>query len=146
MEWLFAILVCVSAFGADKNLIKFEKKKIKINQIVITVEVADTEEKSEQGLMYRTELKNNEGMLFVFNTEEIKNFWMKNTFIPLSIGFFDKNKTLVDMQEMIPVKSEMQTNIPSYQSKKPALYVLEMTKGWFTKNKIQLGSKFSFLK
>lgn len=127
-----------------KTEIRFEKKKISIQGKIITVELADNEEKSQLGLMYRTKLNENEGMLFVFDDESVKNFWMKNTFIPLSIGFFDKNKTLVDVQDMEPVKSELQTNIPSYESKKPAKYALEVTRGWYKKHKIKLGSKFSF--
>lgn len=127
-----------------KTEIQFEKKKISIQGKIITVELADNEEKSQLGLMYRTKLNENEGMLFVFDDESVKKFWMKNTFIPLSIGFFDRNKTLVDVQDMEPVKSELQTNIPSYESKKPAKYALEVTRGWYKKHKIKLGSKFSF--
>ncbi len=138
------LLVATPRSLLAKPEIRFEKKKISIQGKIITVEMADNEEKSQLGLMYRNKLNENEGMLFVFDDESVKNFWMKNTFIPLSIGFFDRNKTLVDVQDMEPVKSELQTNIPSYESKKPAKYALEVTRGWYKKHKIKLGSKFSF--
>ncbi|MGE0632270.1 MAG: DUF192 domain-containing protein [Pseudobdellovibrionaceae bacterium] len=123
---------------------KFEKKKLKISGVEITVEIADTPQKSSRGLMYRTNLADNEGMLFISEYEEIQSFWMKNTFVDLSIGFFDKNKRLIDIiQEMKAVKSEMETNLPTYQSRVPARYSLEVPKGWFDRKKIKLGSTFS---
>jgi uncharacterized membrane protein (UPF0127 family) len=70
---------------------------------------------------------------------------MKNTYISLSIGYFNNQKTLVDIQKMQPV-SMLQTKIPSYESKKPARYALEMNHGWFEKNKINIGAKFKFIK
>ena len=69
---------------------------------------------------------------------------MKNTFLDLSIGYFNKNRTLVDVQEMRAMNSVMTEELPSYTSAKPAMYALEMTKGWFTKNKIKPGAKFEF--
>lgn len=124
-----------------KTEVQFLKKTIQVGKKNLQVEIADSPEKAARGLMFRTSLKENDGMLFIFQNEEIRHFWMKNTFIPLSIGFFDKNKKLVDIQEMQPVTSEMQKNIPTYTSKKPAQFVLEMPSGWFNKNKIRMGSK-----
>lgn len=84
-------------------------------------------------------------MLFVYDKQQVLSFWMKNTFIPLSIGFFDRNKKLVDIQDMEPMKSIMQEPQISYQSKFPAKYALEMNKGWFKKNQIKLGTRFKFV-
>jgi uncharacterized protein len=80
-------------------------------------------------------------MLFIFDSELPLSFWMKNTYIDLSIGFFDKNRTLVDVQEMKRTYS-MTVNFPSYVTKKPAQYALEMNSGWFSANKVKLGSRF----
>lgn len=121
----------------------FEKEKIIINGKTISVEIAKTQEQHERGLMFRKSMPENEGMLFVFNSEDIRSFWMKNTFIDLSIGYFDKDKTLIDIQEM-KAASMMETRPPSYPSAKPAMYALEMNKGWFVKNKAKLGHKFRF--
>ena len=132
-----------AALGAEE--IKFEKLKIIVAHKTIEVEIADTPEKSARGLMDRTKMAPEAGMLFVFPDEQVRTFWMKNTYIPLSVGFFDKDKTLVDIQEMVPIKSSVE--IPkTYQSAKPAKYVLEMNTGWFSKNKIPLKSKFSSAK
>jgi uncharacterized membrane protein (UPF0127 family) len=122
--------------------IVFEKAHLSIAKKRITVELAKSPEQQARGLMFRKDLAQDTGMLFIYSEEQRMSFWMKNTFIPLSIGFFDKNQILVDVQEMEPVKSEMQSRIPSYQSLKPAKYALEMPAGWFRKNKIRLGERF----
>lgn len=132
--------------GVSQELLKFKKKELVVQslkqKIHLSVEIADTEEKQQQGLMFRTSLKKNEGMLFIFSNERTLSFWMKNTFVDLDIGFFNKQKVLVDIQSMTAMKSVMDKNLPSYPSRKPALYALEVPKGWFQKNKITLGSTF----
>lgn len=141
--FLFLIFFCFSSVGEE---IKFEKKRISIGSKVLQVEVADTHKKITRGLMFRHEkLKGHQGMLFVFKDEQMRSFWMKNTFIPLSIGFFNKEKKLVSIRKMKPVKSEMEKPF-SYRSGKPAKYALEVDQGWFERNKIKLGTKFRFLK
>lgn len=137
------LLIMMMAFlGIEaKTEVQFLKRTIQVGKKNLQVEIADNPEKAARGLMYRTSLKVDEGMLFIFHNEVTRHFWMKNTFIPLSIGFFDKNKKLVDVQEMQPVTSEMQKNIPTYTSKMPAQFVLEMPSGWFKKNKIRTGAK-----
>lgn len=131
------------AFGAPD--VQFGKKKIKVGGVPLTVEIADTPEKTSRGLMFRQKLDEGTGMLFIFPDEEIRSFWMKNTFIPLSIGFFDSGKKLVDIQDMKPVKSELESNPPSYLSAAPARYALEVPKGWFKKKKIKLGAELTGL-
>lgn len=128
---------------APKPDITFKKEKITLDGKTIPVELAETPEQHERGLMFRKSMPENEGMLFVFSNEEVRYFWMKNTFIDLSIGYFDKEKTLIDIQEMKSA-SMMETRPPSYPSAKPAKYALEMNKGWFAKNKVKIGQKFQF--
>lgn len=148
--WKFfvASLLVVSVAQAEsvpapKPDITFKKEKITLDGKTIPVELAETPEQHERGLMFRKSMPENEGMLFVFSNEEVRYFWMKNTFIDLSIGYFDKEKTLIDIQEMKSA-SMMETRPPSYPSAKPAKYALEMNKGWFAKNKVKLGQKFQF--
>jgi uncharacterized membrane protein (UPF0127 family) len=93
--------------------------------------------------MFVKSLPANEGMLFVFDEERMQNFWMKNTLIPLSIGFFDKSGLLIDVQEMKPSESLMDATPPSYQSAGPALMALEMNAGWFKKNHLDVGARLS---
>jgi uncharacterized protein len=123
----------------------FEKKKLKIGSQVLSVEIADTPERSAQGLMFRKDLPEGSGMLFIFPDEQVRGFWMKNTFIPLAIGFFNAKKELIDIQEMVPAASGIQVDFPTYNSKGPAQYALEVPKGWFAKHKIRLKQRFSFL-
>ena len=118
----------------------FEKSQIQVGPHTITVELAKTQKQIRYGLMERTELKGIDGMLFVFSYAKTRTFWMKNTYIPLSIGFFDGKGVLVDIQQMTPVKSSVEKNIPQYQSRKPAQYALEVPKGWFKKHKVKLGA------
>jgi uncharacterized membrane protein (UPF0127 family) len=87
------------------------------------VEVAQTVEERQQGLMYRETMPANQGMIFNFSNEAPRNFWMKNTLIPLDMIWIDANKTIVDIQAAEPCKVE---NCPIYSGAAPAQYVLEL--------------------
>jgi uncharacterized membrane protein (UPF0127 family) len=116
-----------------------KKEWIQVGPEKIQVELALTPKEQSKGLMFRHELAEESGMLFVFKDERPLNFWMKNTFIPLSIGYFDAKGKLIDIQEMRPVTSEMET--PStYPSHGPASFALEMNPGWFEKHHIKVGA------
>ncbi|MGE5453141.1 MAG: DUF192 domain-containing protein [Acidobacteriota bacterium] len=103
----------------------------------IKAEVAQTERQREIGLMYRTTMGPNEGMIFVFERPGQQCFWMKNTLIPLSVAFLDDEGTVVNVDEM-----KAETEDP-HCSTKPVRYVLEMNKGWFSKRGIKEGSKIT---
>ena len=118
----------------------FKKEKLKICGKTLDVEVADADWSRAIGLMCRDSLAENSGMIFVFNEERQLSFWMKNTRIPLSIGYFDKNKTLIDTYDMKPLDENR-----VYPSKKNSLYALETNQGWYKKNKINSGCKFEFV-
>lgn len=129
-----------SADASAPPAVAFPIRTIRLARQKITAEIADTPQARERGLMFRTELKDGHGMLFVFEEERVLGFWMKNTLIPLSIGFFDANKSLIDVQEMEPA-SPAELRPRSYQSARPAKYALEMPKGWFSARKIPMGAK-----
>ncbi|KYG67495.1 hypothetical protein AZI86_06915 [Bdellovibrio bacteriovorus] len=120
---------------------EFQKKKITLGTKTLVVEIAETPAQHERGLMFRNKLGENDGMLFIFDGEQTRFFWMKNTFIDLSIGYFDGSGSLIDIQEMKSGKGIPDAALASYPSSKPAKYALEMNKGWFSKNKIKLGTK-----
>ena len=136
-------LVSVTCLG--QNTVRFQKTKLKLGAQVLTVEVADKDPQRQRGLMHRQRMAESEGMLFVFDREQTLSFWMKNTFIPLSIGFFDDSKRLVDIQDMSPASSLMQAKFPSYASRKPSKYALEVNQGWFSRHNIGLGTTFKLL-
>jgi uncharacterized membrane protein (UPF0127 family) len=89
-----------------------------------TVEIADTVEKRIKGLMFRKNIPQNYGMLFVFEREEIQGFWMKNTVINLDIIFLDKDKRVVHIISNVPPCQK--EPCPVYRSARPAKYVLEL--------------------
>ena len=95
------------------------------------VEVAKTNEEQVKGLMYRLELKENEGMLFLFDDEKKTSFWMKNTFIPLDIIFINKNGSINKIYKNSKPKS-----LKRIKSKGKVLAVLEINAGEANKNKI----------
>jgi uncharacterized membrane protein (UPF0127 family) len=76
----------------------------------VTAEVADTSSELSQGLMGRTSLADGAGMLFVFQNEGIRSFWMKDTLIPLDIAFLNRLYEVVDVQEMEPLTENMHTS------------------------------------
>lgn len=140
----FVILLLSSLVKSDVKQMTFEKRKLKLDSKIISVEIADTEEKAERGLMYRKHLNENEGMLFVFKDERPRSFWMKNTFVDLDIGFFSKEQILVEIHQMTASKSELTIHPDSCDTKKPAQFALEMSRGWFAKHNIKVGTKFNF--
>ena len=101
----------------------------------INTQLALTPEQREIGLMFRRDLPQQEGMLFVFEQPGTQCFWMKNTFLPLTAAFVDDQGTIVNLADMKPQTTD------SHCSTKPVRYVLEMNVGWFTKKGIKAGSK-----
>lgn len=100
---------------------------------LIDAQVATTPEQRETGLMFRREMPQQEGMLFVFEHPAQQCFWMKNTVLPLSVAFVADDGTIVNLDEMKP------QTLDSHCSARPVRYVLEMNKGWFTKKGIRAG-------
>ena len=111
-----------------------------IHQKEIWVEVAKTPEETSHGLMGRKHLGKDEGMLFIFEKEDYHGFWMKNTLIPLSIAFIDKDGRIVWITDMKPL------TLNSHVPPKPILYALEMNKGWFSSFGIKVGDFVRFSK
>lgn len=105
-----------------------------INGHKIVAEIASTQDQRSLGLMNRFSLQPDHGMLFVFERAEPLAFWMKNTYIPLSIAFIGSDGRIVNIDDMKPQTED------SHWSKGPALYALEMKKGWFQERGIGAGA------
>jgi len=101
----------------------------------IKVEVAQTPQEHATGLMWRTSMPANEGMLFIFPRAGQQCFWMKNTLLPLSIAFIDDSGRIVNLDEM-----QARTETP-HCSTQPVRFVLEMNKGWFKKHGFKPGDQ-----
>jgi len=111
-----------------------------LNDKEIWAEVAKTPQERAKGLMGRKHLGPQEGMLFIFENEDYHAFWMKDTLIPLSIAFIDKEGRIVRITDMKPLTLE------SHSPPAPILYALEMRKGWFSDNGIKVGDILRFSK
>lgn len=103
----------------------------------IDAQVAETPEQRQTGLMYRREMPQHEGMLFVFEQPATQCFWMKNTLLPLTAAFVADDGTIVNLADMQPLKTD------SHCSTKPVRYVLEMNQGWFDHKKLKAGFKLT---
>jgi len=101
----------------------------------IRAEVARTPMQTQTGMMFRREMAQHEGMLFVFDSVERRCFWMKNTVLPLSIAFIADDGRVVSLADMKPQTEE------SHCSAEPVRFALEMNQGWFAKRGIKPGFK-----
>ena len=106
-------------------------------RVEVPVEIAATDVERERGLMKRTALAEDAGMLFVFDREQQLSFWMKDTLIPLSIAYINESGRIVDIQDMQPLD---ETPHPSTE---PAKYALEVNQDFFYEHGIEVGNKVS---
>jgi uncharacterized membrane protein (UPF0127 family) len=100
---------------------------------VVKAEIAVSPEERSKGLMYRKSLKDGNGMLFIFDKDEVMSFWMKNTYVPLSIAFIAGNGKIIDIKDMYP----LDTN--SVFSSRSVRYALETPQGWFSRAGVKEG-------
>jgi uncharacterized protein len=103
----------------------------------IEAQVARTPTETANGLMWRKQMPQHEGMLFVFPQAIQQCFWMKNTLLPLSAAFIDDDGTIVNIADMQP------QSLDSHCAERPVRYVLEMNQGWFAKRGIKAGMKLA---
>lgn len=113
------ILFSFAACAVGNNYVELKGQQF-------SVEIADTREKQALGLMYRDRLPEGHGMLFVFQNDAPRSFWMKNTRIPLDIMYFSSELKLVSVAGATPCRA---VQCPGYPSAGPAMYVLELNAG-----------------
>lgn len=109
---------------------------IRVGDHPVRAELALTPEDRARGLMFRGSLGPEEGMLFVYPTARTLSFWMKNTLIPLDVGYFDGDGFLIEVRQMKVEKDHSAGRLRTYLSSEPARYALEMNAGWFAGKKI----------
>ncbi len=108
----------------------------------VRVDIAATPELTARGLMYRREMGWNDGMVFVFDSEDIRPFWMKNTLIPLDIIWLDADRRVVFIAHAVPpCKADP---CPSYPPSRPAKYVVEVNAGFAKKHGVTEGDTLVF--
>ena len=109
----------------------------------IFAEVADTSNKRAQGLMYRTAMEEDHGMLFIFPELGYWTFWMKNTKIPLDILWLDKKGTIIHIEANVPICTRVDDHCPRHYSYKQSWQVLELNAGIAEKLQLQPGSRLT---
>jgi uncharacterized membrane protein (UPF0127 family) len=132
---LFALAPVAGALSAELPTIK-----LAIKGAALTAEIAATNDQRMTGLMHRFSLKPDHGMLFVFREPQPLAFWMKNTFVALSIAYIDDKGRIINIEDMAPQTED------THPSSGPALYALEMKKGWFRDHGIGPGAVVEGLK
>ena len=133
MLWTLSMALTVSVAWASKK-VTLPMADIQVGQKVVSVELADDPAERHQGLMYRSDMDAEHGMLFVYPDTAPRSFWMENTAIPLSIAFLDETGRVLNIENMTPYD---RSGVPSAGA---AMYALEMNRGWFERNGVQVGS------
>jgi len=139
-------VVGVITIPSDSKLesVDFPRGTIKVDDVVLDVEIADTDATRTRGLMFREELPYDQGMLFVFDDEQVRSMWMLNMQFPLDVIWFDKAGNVVHIEKNAqPCKSALETAACTFQNAegKKAQYVLEVTAGFIEKFGITENSK-----
>jgi len=114
-----------------------QRVRIGAGMYQIDTQLALTAAEQQTGLMYRKEMPQQEGMLFVFTQPSTQCFWMKNTLLPLTAAFVADDGRIVNLVDMKPL------TLDSHCSEEPVRFVLEMNQGWFAKKNLKKGSKLS---
>jgi uncharacterized protein len=133
-------VACQDRTPAGNNAFGLRTIDLRLGQAHVMAEVAESPQSRETGLMFRDSLPPDHGMLFVFETPQRVNFWMKNTRIPLSIGFIDSAGTLLEIRDMQPFDET-----PILSRSERIAYALEVNRGWFERNHVPAGTKIEGL-
>jgi uncharacterized membrane protein (UPF0127 family) len=131
------LLAASAAHAQDAPQTQLQRTRLSAGIHQIDAQVAVTSDEHQIGLMYRQEMPQHEGMLFVFDNPSRLCFWMKNTLIPLTAAFIADDGAIVNLEDMKP------QSLDSHCAAKPVRYVLEMNKGWFAKKGLKAGNKLA---
>ncbi|MEK7677444.1 MAG: DUF192 domain-containing protein [Verrucomicrobiota bacterium] len=114
---------------------KLQTVKLWLGPQEMMAEVARTPSQIQKGMMFRKEMAEHEGMLFVFPQPRRASFWMKNTLIPLSCAYIDAEGIILEIRDMKPLDET-----PIVAASDQVSYVLETKQGWFERNKVGVGA------
>lgn len=139
----FLILICCVqilclSFSLAADAGDARTVEIIINEQTYVFELADTAHKRKKGLMFRKDLGEVSGMLFVYPQERHLSFYMKNTYIPLDIAFISRDLRVINIRSMKPQDETL------VRSAGRAKYALEAKRGFFRKTGIEAGSRIHF--
>ncbi|HQQ71006.1 MAG TPA: DUF192 domain-containing protein [Alicycliphilus sp.] len=131
------LAVCTSAWGQASPQMDLPRVELSAGMHRIEAQVAAAPQERQIGLMFRREMPQHEGMLFVFEQPATQCFWMKNTLLPLTAAFVADDGSIVNLADMKPMSED------SHCSAKPVRYVLEMNQGWFAKKGLKAGNRLT---
>jgi len=147
-----AVIVGIAFFmmlpsQVEHESVEFLRDTIMIDDIELTVQLADTEHRRADGLMFQEELPYDEGMLFIFDNSEKRTFWMSNMLFSLDIIWIDSQRNVVHIDNSVPPCDTTETKAcPRYDSGgKEVKYVLEVTAGFVDKFNITEDSQFEII-
>ncbi len=146
------LALCLPAFGLAQNVPpaagtpqSLPTVTLHIGKATLNTQIAATATQREIGLMYVTKLPDNDGMIFLLGDPAIATFWMKNTLIPLSVAYIDKDGVIREIYDMVPEdfsKPHVDSDLPIYRSESNQIcYALETNLHWFSLNGIKPGTK-----
>jgi uncharacterized protein len=131
----FLLLAGCQPKAAETAAFGLRTAELKISNVALTAEIADTPQASENGLMFRDSLPEDRGMLFLFEKPEKASFWMRNTKIPLSIAYIDSLGKILEIKSMNPLDETLVLS-----SSNQVTYALEVNQGWFARHGISSGA------
>jgi len=137
-RFLAAALFLLLALEARPD-VTLRTTRIRVANHPLTVEVAASDPQRMQGLMFRTKLGRDDGMLFIFEEPAYHSMWMKNTLIPLSVAFLDARGRILNILDMEP------QTLDTHSAAGPAVYAIETNKGWFAGHRVKAGDKVTGL-
>jgi hypothetical protein len=120
---------------------QYSRSEVLIGGLKIYADLADTPKKQINGLVWRSQLNDSEGMLFVFSSERSLNFWMKNMLIPIDIVFVTSDMKVINVYKSVPPCVDDPCKL--YASSKPAKYALELSAGFCERHGVHPGDSIS---
>ncbi len=140
---VLSLIAMILAAGCVSTTNQMQTAQVEIStassSVLVNAEVADTPDAWGRGLMFRTSLDDNGGMIFMFSDEQPRTFWMKNTLIPLDMIFISTSNQIVDIKKNFePCRADP---CPAYTSRLPARYVLEVNGGFADRNGVEVGNR-----
>ncbi|TFG81714.1 MAG: DUF192 domain-containing protein, partial [Spirochaetales bacterium] len=137
---IIAAVLALALFSCagEKPKVGLPTVVLRSGAIEIVAEVARSQEEQQAGLMFRKELPDGHGMIFVYDSDRLMSFWMKNTYVPLSIAFIAADGTIRTIRDMDPLSEAI------VDSGRYVRYALEAPRGWFERVGLKEGDAFQF--
>jgi uncharacterized membrane protein (UPF0127 family) len=137
---ILALAACgagtASADGPTKANPRLTTAVLRSGQVSLTAEIAKTDRERETGLMFRKALADGQGMLFVFDADQVLAFWMKNTSLSLSVAYLSSDGTIREIHDLEP------RSLAAVTSERSVRYALEVPRGWFDRVGLKVGDRF----